>query len=238
MTCSGVLLSGDVVGVTSECGPQSCTGYLSADTRVLPGEIFLVESRAGSCGVVRVDDFRRVNEILSGSTALMRALVEANDEGLRDFLSRGSYVEAELTLVRSLGEGSPLIPGARVRRLGELDDETVLREFYGIRGSDRMNYFYYAPLAGSRVKLLLNYNGLPTHIGIFGETGSGKTYNVRYLVKLLTRIRRSDGGVTALPFIIIDANGDYSDLAGVHFEDFKRGSGVKFVTRYLLRDPG
>ncbi|MGC8696096.1 MAG: ATP-binding protein [Conexivisphaera sp.] len=236
MKCSGVLTSGSVVGVMSECESYSGIGYISADTQVLPGEIFIVEGRAGSCGIVRIDDFRHVNEIISGSTMLMKALVESKDEHLRNLLSRDSYIEAELSLVRSLGDGSPLIPGSRIRKLGELADDDALREFYGISKSEELDYFEYAPLAGSNVNLLLNYNGLPMHVGIFGETGSGKTYNMRYLLRLLTRIKKDNGGVTAFPLILIDANGDYGDLVGGHYDDFRSGSGLGFVTRYVLKD--
>jgi len=72
------------------------------------------------------------------------------------------------------------------------------------------------------------------HIGVFGETGSGKSYNMRYLIKLLSNIKIGDN-ITALPMIVIDANGDYIDLASTNLDIVSTGRG--WIKRYILKDP-
>ncbi|MEM5781862.1 MAG: ATP-binding protein [Candidatus Aenigmatarchaeota archaeon] len=61
------------------------------------------------------------------------------------------------------------------------------------------------------VPILLDLDAIPMHLSILGVTGSGKSYTVGYLIEQLSNI--SVGTIkTALPMMVIDANGDYLDF--------------------------
>ncbi len=86
-------------------------------------------------------------------------------------------------------------------------------------------YIFFGSLYGySDAPIPLRIESLPMHMAVIGVTGSGKSYTVGYLIEKLSRIEVNDG-YTAIPMIIIDANGDYLD----YYFAFKRG---EFSTSY------
>ncbi len=56
----------------------------------------------------------------------------------------------------------------------------------------------------------LDIENITMHVGVFGETGSGKSYGVGYLIEKLSSIPVGDVKA-AMPVILVDANADYID---------------------------
>ncbi|MBD3352991.1 MAG: DUF87 domain-containing protein [Candidatus Lokiarchaeota archaeon] len=70
------------------------------------------------------------------------------------------------------------------------------------------------PKKNDGIPIPLNIDNLPMHIGIFGVTGGGKSYDTGVLIERLLSIKSLDSngnflGKISYPSIIIDAHGDY-----------------------------
>jgi DNA helicase HerA-like ATPase len=103
---------------------------------------------------------------------------------------------------------SPPSPGDKVYKI-ESEDE-ILKI---ISSNSKDTYFInFGRLFGyTHVPLPLDINAIPMHLSVLGVTGSGKSYTTGYLVELLSDIKVGNHK-TALPIMIIDANGDYLDF--------------------------
>ncbi len=106
----------------------------------------------------------------------------------------------------------PPFPGEPVTLFEQHNDLTKL---YGVEPGAPGVIWYGSLLGYSDLPLALDVESFTMHIGVFGETGSGKSYGFGYLLELLSRIP-IDEGVAALPAIVVDANGDYLDLWDSH----------------------
>ena len=166
--------------------------------------------------LVPVSMLHREGDVWSAARRLGRLpRVEALEQG---------YVVAEASVLGApggggLGEpGAPPWPGEPVELLepGELASMLGLEQ-----GSPGVVWF--GELLGYRgLGAPLNVDALTMHMGVFGETGSGKSYGVGYLLELLSSIPAPGGARVALPAFIVDANGDYLD----YHEAFSRGERV------------
>ncbi len=135
------------------------------------------------------------------------------------------YVVAEASVLGApqrgggLGEpGAPPWPGEPVRLLGPGE----LRSMLGL-GEEEPGVVWFGRLLGYEgLGAPLSVENITMHVGVFGETGSGKSYAVGGLLELLSRIPLGGGLRGALPVMVVDANGDYLD----YHEEFARGGRV------------
>ena len=181
---------------------------------VLEGMLLVISCRrSGQRILARVDSLRPVNDFFREGDvwSSVRRLGEL-EESLLEEVAR-QYTLAELTLIGVLGEkglGSvrrPPAPGARVLML---DIAKEAKELFGAEPGTP-GIVWYGTLAGyENAPIPLNVENITMHMGVFGETGSGKSYGVGYLIELLSRIPVGDGEA-AIPILVIDANGDYLD---------------------------
>ena len=132
---------------------------------------------------------------------------------LPSIASEEGYVVAEATVLGAPGPsgfsepGAPPWPGDRVRLLGAEE----LREMLGL-GEEEPGVIWFGSLLGYQgLGAPLSVENMTMHLGVFGETGSGKSYAVGALLEKLSRIPLGDGLYGALPVFIVDANGDYLD---------------------------
>ncbi len=224
----GVVLSG---ATSSEARAQ----LTELGERVLrEGMLVVVEARRGEESLLaRVDELRPVHEFYSEGDVW----TEARRRGLRpevlDSLAR-RYTVASLTILgkasgRGLEEPSrPPVPGDFVRLLGPRELGSMLGLSPGEPG-----IVYFGELVGySGVGVPLDVENITMHVGVFGETGSGKSYGVGYLLELLSRIPVGDG-YAALPALVVDANGDYLDYYRAYAAG-ERVGGYGFVKRLVF----
>ncbi len=93
-----------------------------------------------------------------------------------------------------------------------------LKNIFGVNLGDK-GYIWFGTFYGyENVPIPLDIEGLTMHLAIFGSTGSGKSYTTGYFIELLSEIPCGNDKISALPTIIIDANGDYLDYFQ-HFVD-------------------
>ncbi len=106
------------------------------------------------------------------------------------------------------------------------------RSVFGVRRDEPGVIWYGSILGYEELPLPLDIEAVTMHIGVFGETGSGKSYGVGYLFELLSRIPLGNGIYGSLPVIVIDANGDYLDYYETYVESGK-AAGFKRVYRLV-----
>ncbi len=157
----------------------------------------------------------------------------ARREGYEPPRGLGGYSVATLRLLGVLGGRGleeprrPPEPGSRVRALEPGAD--TLRSIYGVAPGEP-GVVWYGSLAGyEQLPLALSVEALTMHVGVFGETGSGKSYGFGYLIELLAEVPVGGGAVSALPALIVDANADYVD----YWLEFARGGRVGAYRRVL-----
>ena len=207
-------------------GPGEIVGYVlsgSTTTRVVfqlteegerllrEGVLVAVGGARGPLVVARVEALRPINPVFSESDDWVLARREGR---LPRLLQGQGYVVAEAEVLGSpqpgggLGEpGVPPWPGEPVRLLGRGELASLL----GLR-EDQPGVLWYGELLGYRgLGAPLDVEAITMHLGVFGETGSGKSYAVGALIEHLSRIPLGGGQYAALPVFIVDANGDYLD---------------------------
>ncbi len=151
-----------------------------------------------------------------------------------------AYVTAEATVLGApqpgggLGEpGRPPWPGEPVRLL----TPERLQRLLGL-DPEAPGVIWYGELLGYQgLGAPLDVEALTMHLGVFGETGSGKSYGVGYLVEQLASIPAPGGGRVALPAFIVDANGDYLDYHEAHARGEKIGEYREVLRLVLPQSP-
>jgi DNA helicase HerA-like ATPase len=160
-------------------------------------------------------------------------LTAARREGLLPPRDVGGYVVARLKLLGLLGSQGleeprkPPQPGAPVYGLHV--DRNLLRRIYGVEPG-HPGVIWYGSLVGYEdLPLALSVEALTMHLGVFGETGSGKSYGFGYLLELLSEVPVGDGTYSALPALVVDANADYID----YWYEYSRGGSLGSYARVV-----
>ena len=185
------------------------------------GQLVVVESRPYQL-LARVERIVPVNEFYVEGDAWSEARRRGVEPPLADVARRYTVGEA-VVLGRPGRRGleeplRPPMPGDRVRVLGRGELERLL----GLRPGEPGVVWFGELLGYEGVGVPLDVENITMHVGVFGETGSGKSYGVGYLLELLSRIPVGDGLHAALPAVVVDANGDYLD----YHERFASGGRV------------
>ncbi len=204
-------------GSTTSTAEAQLTSW--GEARVREGMLVVVEAEAGTL-LARIDS-------LSSFNPFHRAGDEwslARKEGFRA-PDLGGYTIARLRLLGALtGRGlseipRPPKPGDPVYQLDPTPEN--LRRVYGVEPGVPGVVWYGSLVGYDSFPLPLSVEALTMHLGVFGETGSGKSYGFGYLLELLSEIP-VDGGRAALPALVVDANADYVD----YWYEFSRRGGL------------
>ena len=129
------------------------------------------------------------------------------------------YVSCELEVVAKISNGRlepprvPPFPGSLVikpnptelKKLFLPSSEEAIAEFAGLKDYPT-------------VPIPLLVKNVPMHIGIFGVTGSGKSFTVGVIIEALSKIRYKNTELS-YPMIIIDSHGDYREY-GIEGEKY------------------
>ncbi|ACP44311.1 protein of unknown function DUF87 [Sulfolobus islandicus Y.G.57.14] len=221
---------GEIIGIVlQKSEANELQGLIRADEEINIGQLLLIDD-SEKLSLVRVENYEFLNEFFDERGDIAKSILK--EPSIYEILDMNTIIKATLHLIKKYDHSTTPKPGSFVRKLPEIKSEKDLLSFYGIKS--KKGLIEYGALAGSEIPLLLDLNAITMHIGVFGETGSGKSYNMRYLIKLLSNIKIGDN-ITALPMIVIDANGDYIDLASTNLDIVSRGRG--WIKRYILKDP-
>ena len=175
------------------------------------GQLVLVESRPDPL-LARVERIVPVNEFYVEGDLWSEARRRGVEVPLA-FEAARRYMVAEAAVLGRPGRRGleeplrPPMPGDRVRVL----ERGELSRLLGLP-ADAAGVVWFGELVGYEgLGVPLDVENITMHVGVFGETGSGKSYGVGYFLELLSRIPVGDGLHAALPALVIDANGDYLD---------------------------
>ncbi len=184
------------------------------ESRVEEGALVGIKTRQGVV-IARIDAIRCESPLFRLGDGLSLARRTSNE--LKELVEiSGVYCIAEASLLGKIGPdglkdlNAPPRPGDEVIDLSDMGKDKV----FGV--SNRYGVVWINGLAGCEsVSVPLNVEALTMHLGVFGETGSGKSYTMGYLLEKLSEIP-TPLGLRALPAIVVDANGDYLDI----YEEF------------------
>ena len=205
---------GEVLSGASTLGAL-CDLYAEHETEVSAGMFLVIKDsrRRGLKFLARVADvspkhaFYRPGDAWSGAR---RARIQLPSE------IGTQYVTCALEIVAEIDENGKLRPPTSAPFPGS----------EVIRPSSKELFSYFAPdeqeavalFAGmkeySNVPIPLLVNNIPMHIGVFGVTGSGKSFTVGVLIEAFSKFKyRANGEEVELsyPMLIIDPHGDYRE---------------------------
>jgi len=210
------------------------------EERIYEGMLLIVKSRRNIDYLVRVENIKPYSEAFTEHSPFVIARREGLNvefiEGIDKF-----YMVAESTILGEIGKHGleephkPPLPGDAVYLF---DMEQDLEKVYGVKPGDPGIIWIKSILGYQNLPLPLNIENITMHIGIFGVTGSGKSYATGVLIEKLSSIptRAHDGKKieVAIPTIVVDANADYLDY---HEEFSKRGKLGAFneVIRFVFK---
>lgn len=205
MTALAVVLSG---ASTQELSCQ----LLEAAERghVREGQLVVVRRGAGAPPILsRVEAIRPFNDFFTEGDPWSEA--RRKSIAIPSNVAR-QYEIADLDLLRELGGGDvrfPPQPGDLVEHIDPVLDYDSIFELSGRAGIVSLG-----SLSGYEdLPIPLTVESIPMHLGVFGVTGSGKSYTTGALIERLLDIPTDRDAKVAYPMIVIDANGDYSNYA-------------------------
>ena len=204
----GIVLS----GATTSSARIQLTEY--GEEKLVEGMLVLVNVGEGRERVLaRVESLQPINEFFREGDAWSEVRRRGLDLPLvREVAKR--YVLADIVLLGRLtskGLGDVRYPPEPGDKVYLLDVKRYAKEVFGVQPGDPGVIWYGTILGYDDAPIPLDVENITMHLGVFGETGSGKSYGVGYLIELLSRIPVGNGVEAALPVIVVDANGDYLD---------------------------
>lgn len=142
------------------------------------------------------------------------------------------YVTGDLELLGEIPKltsiDKPPLPGEIVY---DIDISSDPSKIFGIT-RNQTGYVWYGSLLGyDNAPIPLDVEEFPTHMAVFGTTGSGKSYNMGALIEKFVNIPGGPKRKVAIPMIIIDSNADYADYPE-HIQELN--SACQRATRYVF----
>jgi DNA helicase HerA-like ATPase len=199
---------------------------------VREGKFLLIESMPGKRQImVRVSAIVPQNDFYSAGdawTEARRKQVEIPGQLARQ------YEICELDLLAEMPGAKPIVvppfPNDKVYEM-KLPEEA--ENIFGVSFKTPGIVWYGTMTGYQNAPIPLDVESIPMHIGIFGTTGSGKSYDTGALIEKLVRICDKEDKILSFPILIIDANGDYLDYVKFFQEHDKFGA-ASAVTRYVF----
>jgi DNA helicase HerA-like ATPase len=199
---------------------------------VREGKFLIIESMPGKRRImVRVAAIVPQNDFYSAGdawTEARRKQVEIPGQLARQ------YEICELDLLAEMPGAKPVavppFPNDKVYEM-KLPDEA--EDIFGVSKKSPGILWYGTMVGYQNAPIPLNVESIPMHIGIFGTTGSGKSYDTGALIEQLVRICDKEDRILSFPILIIDANGDYLDYVKF-FQDKEKFGAAAAVTRYVF----
>jgi len=144
------------------------------------------------------------------------------------------YEVCELDLLAEMPGAKPIVvppyPNDKVYEM-KLPEEA--EDIFGVSKKTPGIIWYGTMVGYENAPIPLNIESIPMHIGMFGTTGSGKSYDTGALIEQLVRICDKEDKILSFPILIIDANGDYLDYVKF-FEDHDKFGASSAITRFVF----
>jgi DNA helicase HerA-like ATPase len=199
---------------------------------VREGKFLLIESMPGKRQImVRVAAIIPQNDFYGAGdawTEARRKQVEIPGQLARQ------YEICELDLLAEMPGARPIaVPPFPNDKIYEMKLPEEAENIFGV-SKKSPGIIWYGTMTGyQNAPIPLNIESIPMHIGVFGTTGSGKSYDTGALIEQLVKICDKEDRILSFPILIIDANGDYLDYVKF-FEDHEKFGAASAITRYVF----
>ncbi len=221
---------GDKIGVILTAGSSSEAKFQlfeNFEHKITESKLVLIESR-GKDILAHVESVEPHNDFYTKGDAWSES--RRKDFSIPSNVAR-QYVTCTLELLGEIPHlallNHPPLPGDPVFEVDVSDPETI----FGI-GRNEPGYVWYGTLLGyQKAPIPLSIEEIPMHMAVFGTTGSGKSYNVGALIEKFVNVPAGPTRLVAMPMLIIDSNGDYTDYA-VNGDSLD--GACKNITRYVF----
>jgi len=199
---------------------------------VREGKFLVIESMPGKRQImVRVAAIVPQNDFYSAGdawTEARRKQVEIPGQLARQ------YEVCELDLLAEMPGAKPIVvPPFPNDKIYEMKLPEEAEEIFGVSKKSPGIVWYGTMVGYQNAPIPLNIESIPMHMGIFGTTGSGKSYDTGALIEQLVRICDKEDRILSFPILIIDANGDYLDYVKF-FEDHEKFGAASAITRFVF----
>jgi len=199
---------------------------------VREGKFLVIESMPGKRQImVRVAAIVPQNDFYSAGdawTEARRKQVEIPGQLARQ------YEICELDLLAEMPGAKPIVvPPFPNDKIYEMKLPEEAENIFGVSKKSPGIIWYGTMVGYQNAPIPLNIESIPMHIGIFGTTGSGKSYDTGALIEQLVKICDKEDRILSFPILIIDANGDYLDYVKF-FEDHEKFGAASAITRYVF----
>lgn len=234
-TSLGIVLSGS----TTTNVPIQLTEY--GEEILEEGMLVLVRGRKDF--LVRIESIFPKSELYRPESPI----AEAHRSGLRiDFTDQ---IDRRITLAEGyilgvITEGSglvdPRIPPEPGDQVFLFDPKRDVKRVFGVEPGDPGIIWWGSLLGYKEFPVPLNIENITMHLGVFGNTGSGKSYALGILLEKLSSIPTIIDGKkfeVALPAIVIDANADYLDYHNHFNRHGKFGAYYKVLRLVFSNSP-
>ena len=227
----GIILSGST---TKEA---SCQLTKEGEGKITEGMLLLVKAREEI--LARVNQIKPFNAFYSEGDPFSEA--RRDDRPIPDNIAR-QYEVCSLDLLMVLPHKDiryPPLPGNPVVKIDIQSIENYEEKLFGLSDIKRIEKGKYkgiikmGTMAGyNNLPIPLDIEKIPMHIGIFGVTGSGKSFNTGHFIENLLNIPIKEGESKSYPIIIIDAHGDYIDYT--QNKDVNKFSKTRWIKRFVF----
>ncbi len=245
LTIGGLHTSKNLVGIVLS-GSSSDKVYIQltekGEEKVHEGMLLLIHGLRREY-LIRVDNIYPRSTLYSPQSPLVMAQKKGMALNIIDKMDN-RYMIAEAVVLGQITDyglrdvNYPPLPGDQVYLF---DPEKDLKRVFGVELGARGIVFIGSILGYENMPLPLDIENITMHFGIYGVTGSGKSYFGGILLEKLSNIPVSNNVVAALPAIVVDANGDYLDYYYEYVEEgyfgkYKKVSRMVFPTSKLIHE--
>jgi len=239
LNLSGVILIAEPIGIVlsgSTSKRAIAQLYVNYEGKVHEGELcFIYSSDKKNKFLARIDKIVPFSEFFEEGDAwseARRKMAQIPTE-----ISR-KYYTLELEILGEVKGGHlsevtlPPTPGNEVFRI---EDKNEILEVMKFEHDEKILIEFGTLFGYKDVPLFLDVDAIPMHMAILGVTGSGKSYTVGYLLEQISEIK-TQKLKTALPSVIIDANGDYLDYHDAYHNKHQKIGNYTDVIRFVFNN--
>jgi len=210
--------------------------YISYEGKVHEGELcFIHSSDEKSKFLARIDKIVPFSEFFEEGDAWSEA--RRKKAQIPTEISR-KYYTLELEILGEVKGGHlsevtiPPTPGDEVFGIKNKDE---ILEIMKLEHDEKILIEFGTFFGYKEIPLFLDVDAIPMHLAILGVTGSGKSYTVGYLLEQISDIKIQNFK-TALPTMIIDANGDYLDYHEAYHNKHQKIGNFVNVVRFVFNN--
>lgn len=116
-----------------------------------------------------------------------------------------------------------------------IDPKEHQEEIFDVKEKDSGIIWYGSLLGYEGAPIPLDIEKMPMHMGIFGTTGSGKSFDMGVLIEKLADIQAGKNKRISMPMVIVDPHADYADYVDYVVEGGKLGR-IGWIKKFVFHE--